>query len=86
MEQTLTLESIAEEFTSKYGISPERTEYLMDVVGFRLLFKHPFKYLFNERQQVRESYRLVDRYLSIEKARNDKAEAANKLRFNHDKV
>lgn len=70
----MTIDIIAEEFMQKYGISEERSDYLMNVASMRLLFKHPFKYLFREEQRVKESYQLINRYLGMEKSRNDKME------------
>ena len=80
MEDKLSIDKIADEFLGKYGVSEERTEWLLDVVSCRILFKskNPFKYVFNEQQQLRESYRIVNRYLGIEKARNDKYDSRMK--------
>jgi hypothetical protein len=68
----MNLEKIADEFLKNYGISEERSEYLMKVAKFRLLYKHPWRYLFNEEQQTKEAYRWINRYLSIEQARDKK--------------
>lgn len=61
-----------EELCEKYNINSNRANYLLDTATLRLGIKHPFKYIFQYDRQEREAYRLIDRYLAIQKARDDR--------------
>jgi hypothetical protein len=82
----MKFEEMVQDLSQKYEVDEERTYFLLSNAETRLFLRTPGKYLFNYRKQREDAYELIDRYLSINKVKEQRYQNIKKIRQTKEKL